>query len=283
MPKHLHVGHIGPGLSFDGAALTASGAVPLHHVIAENGEIQRSGDIYFIDTITGPITLTVADNVLFFTIHDTGLNFALHNCIVDFGNGLTSVLNSRGEMAVFFKNASNEWQIRGFGAGIGVPVGGFTLPIVNGGADQGFTGWTQTVGNWENLNFSGRTYFAARFSNIADLQQDVPVPASAVPQIGRGSGSARLELTWSQFSLYGHDQGNITFEFFDATMVSLGTDPGPGLVATAANTWSQRTTGDVQLPLNTQTIRITLQSRHAPGQGFGNYASFDDVAGIIKV
>ena len=264
MPRHLH-GEI------------------MHETITASGQISQGGVSYFVDTIEGPITLTVADSVKHFTIHDSGLNFALNNCTVDFGGGLTSVLNSRGEMAVFFKDSADVWHVRGFGAGVGSRVGGYPLPIVNGGAEQGFTGWTQALGNWEVLTHQGRTYFAARFSNSADLQQDVPIPPYAVPQLGRGSGSATLRLTWSQLALFGVDQGNITFEFFDANMVSLGTNPGPGLAATASNTWEERTTGDIALPINTHTVRMTLQARHAPGQGFANYAHFDDIAGIIQV
>ena len=264
MPRHLH-GEI------------------MHETITASGQISQGGVSYFVDTIDGPITLTVADSVTHFTVHDSGLNFALNNCIVDFGGGLTSVLDSRGEMAVFFKDSADVWHVRGFGAGVGSRVGGYPLPIVNGGADQGFTGWTQTAGNWEVLTHQGRTYFAARFSTIADFQQDVPIPPPAVPQLGRGSGAATLRLTWAQISLFGVDQGNITLEFFDANMVSLGTNPGPGLSALTSNTWEERTTGDVPLPTNTHTVRLTLQARHALGQGLGNYAHFDDIAGIIQV
>lgn len=264
MPRHLH-GEI------------------MHEAITASGQISQGGVSYFVDTIEGPITLTVADSVKHFTIHDSGLNFALNNCTVDFGGGLTSVLDSRGEMAVFFKGSANVWHVRGFGAGVGTRVGGYPLPIVNGGAEQGFTGWTQTLGNWEVLTHQGRTYFAARFSSSADLQQDVTIPLAAVPQLGRGSGSATLRLTWEQLALFGVDQGNITLEFFDANMVSLGTNPGPGLAATASNVWEERTTGDIALPVNTHTVRITLQARHAPGQGFANYAHFDEIAGIIQV
>ena len=245
--------------------------------------ISHGGLTYFVDTIDGPITLTVADGVSFFTIHDSGLNFALNNCTVDFGGGLTSVLDSRGEMAVFYNDAGDVWHVRGFGAGVGTRVGGYPLPIVNGGAEQGLNGWTQTRGSWEVLYNSGRSHvFAARFSTWADLQQDIAVPPSAVPELGRGSGSATLRITWFQYALFGEDQGNVTLEFFDANMVSLGTNPGPGLVATPAGVWTERTIGDVQLPINTHTIRITLVARHID-TGFGNYAYFDDVSGVVEV
>lgn len=264
MPRHLH-GEI------------------MHEAITASAQISQGGVSYFVDTVEGPITLTVADSVKHFTIHDSGLNFALNNCTVDFGGGLTNVLNSRGEMAVFFKDSADVWHVRGFGAGVGSRVGGYQLPIVNGGAEQGLTGWTQTVGNWEVLSNSGRPHvFAARLSTWADLQQDIPVPPSAVPELGRGSGSATVTITWFQYALFGEDQGNVLLEFFDANMVSLGTNPGPGLLTTPAGVWTERTTGDVQLPINTRIIRITLLARHVD-TGFGNYAYFDDVAGIIQV
>ena len=255
----------------------------VHEVISMDQRISRNGATYFVDTLTAPVTLTVDDTLTFFTIHDCGLNFALHNCIVDFGGGLTRVLDAKGEMAVFFKDSDDVWFIRGFGAGIGTRVGGYVLPIVNGDANQGFTGWVPIVGQWENLHWQGRNYFAARFSNIADLQQDVPIPSPAVPQLGRGSGLATLVITWEQLALFGVDQGNVILEFFDANMVSLGTNPGPGLSATTQSVWEERTTGDVALPTNTHTVRITLQARHAPGHGFANYAHFDNVAGTVNV
>lgn len=255
-----------------------------HEVVTMDGQISRNGATYFVDTLTQPITLIVDDEMTFFTIHDCGLNFALHNCTVDFGDGLTSVLDAKGEMAVFFKDSNDDWFIRGFGAGIGTRVGGFVLPIVNGDASQGFTGWTQTRGNWERL-FSaqrGSVYFAARLSTWADLQQDVNVPLAAVPQLGRGSGTATVRINWVQYALFGEDEGNVTLEFFDSGMVSLGSNPGPGLVATPAGIWTERTTGDVQLLINTHTIRITLLARHVDS-GFGNYAYFDDISGVVNV
>ena len=254
-----------------------------HEVIAMDGQISRNGATYFVDTLTQPITLTVDDEMTFFTIHDCGLNFALHNCTIDFGDGLTSVLDAKGEMAVFFRDSDGVWFIRGFGTGIGTRVGGFELPIVNGSADQGFTGWLPVVGTWENLHWQGRNYFAARFSNIADLQQDVPVPPPVVPELGRGSGSATVRITWQQYALFGVDEGNVVLEFFDQNMTSLGTNPGPGLSSTAQNIWDDRTTGDIALPMNTHTIRLTLQARHAQGMGFGNYAHFDNVTGTVSV
>ena len=264
----------------------AGNEVIVHEVITMDGKISQNGATYFVDTLTQPITLTVDDKMTFFTIHDCGLNFALHNCTIDFGGGLTSVLDAKGEMAVFFKDSNDVWFIRGFGAGIGTRVGGYALPIVNADAQQGnLTGWLPIVGMWENLRetVSTNRYFIARFSNIADLQQDVPIPPAVVPQLGRGAGSARLRLTWLQYSLFGYDQGNVAFEFFDADMVSRGTNPGPGLLAAPSDQWIERTSDDIALPINTHTVRITLQSRHAPGHGFGNYAAFDNVAGIVQV
>lgn len=265
MPKHLHEEMI-------------------QEVITADGTVSRSGCTYFVDSIGGPITLTVAEGVTFFIIHDAGLNFALHNCTVDFGGGLTSILDAKGEMAIFYKDTNDVWFLRGFGAGAGTRVGGYPLPIINGGAEQGFTGWTQAAGNWEVLtSHQGRTYFAARFSTIADLQQDVPVPPQAVPQLGRGSGSATLRLTWMQLALFGVNEGNVTLEFFDSNMVSLGVNPGPGLLATPQGQWVERTTGDIALPINTHTVRLTLQARYVSGHGLGNYAHFDDVSGHISV
>jgi len=255
----------------------------MHEAITESGQISQGGVNYFVDTIEGPITLTVSDLVTHFTIHDSGLNFSLNNCTVDFGGGLTSVLDSKGEMAVFFKDSADVWYVRGFGAGVGSRVGGYPLDIVNAGAEQGLTGWTQTVGNWEVLFNTGRFHvFAARLSTWGDLHQDIAVPRSAVPELGRGSGSATVRITWFQYALFGIDEGNVTLEFFDAGMVSLGTNPGPGLASTPAGIWTERTTGDVQLPINTHTIRITLLARHVD-TGLGNYTYFDDVTGIIQV
>ena len=287
MPKHVHEGHVGTGLQLDSSGIVSLTNQPsLHYAVTADGTISHSGATYLVDTLNSAITLTVDDSVVFFTIHDSGLNFALNNCTVDFGGGLTSVLDARGEMAVFFKDSAGTWHLRGFGAGVGTRVAGYPLPIVNGSAEQGLTGWTETLGAWEALDLDSRdgsNYFAARSSSQADLQQDVPVPAAAVPQLGRGSGSATLRLTWIQYALFGVDQANVVFEFFDANMVSLGTDPGPGLATVPAQTWTERMTDDIPLPINTHTIRITLQSRHAPGQGLSNYAIFDDVTGIVHV
>lgn len=285
MPKHVHQGHLGAGLQLESSGIVSLTNQPtLHYAITESETISHNAATYFVDTLGGAITLTVDDAVRFFTIHDSGLNFALNNCTVDFGGGLRSVLDSRGEMGVFYKDSADVWFLRGFGAGVGTRVGGYPLPIINGGAQQGLTGWTQTVGNWEIL-FASQTssnVFAARLSTWADLQQDVAVPPPAVPELGRGAGTATVTITWFQYALFGQDTGNVILEFFDANMVSLGTNSGPGLVATPAGVWTERTTGDVQLPINTRTIRITLLARHVDN-GFGNYAYFDDVAGIVKV
>ena len=157
------------------------------------------------------------------------------------------------------------------------------LSISNPGAEQDMAGWTNNgmYARDSSSNPPARTgskYFAGGAQNLVDAYQDIEVQPAIHDKVD--AGSALVNISWFQRSLAGSDKGNIKLEFFDDSMTSLGTDPGPGLVAASSSAWDSRTTGDVSVPVNTRTIRITMEGQRVTGSNCDSY--FDDISGIIK-
>lgn len=148
------------------------------------------------------------------------------------------------------------------------------LTVTNPDAETGdVTGWTATVGSLDvrssnPLPFEGSFYFDGGNNLETRANQVIAVPGAQETAID--AGERQYRLTWYQNSFAGSDDGEMSIEFLDGSMVSLGAAVASGL--SAPTDWTERViAGDT--PANTRFIRIEMHM--ARDAGTNNDAYFD--------
>jgi hypothetical protein len=162
-------------------------------------------------------------------------------------------------------------------------LSGTALNILNGDAETLLANWTNVTGALANRSsspapYEGAQYFFGGANPATEAYQDVAVPVGEEANID--AGTALLNLRWRQSSFATQDRANIKVEFFDAGMVSLGTNAGPGLVATTANIWTSRGIFGLAVPALTRTVRISMEFQRISGSNLDGY--IDAIEGSIE-
>jgi hypothetical protein len=160
-----------------------------------------------------------------------------------------------------------------------------TFTPLNPGGESGTTSWTVTGAFTTRAAspapFAGAAYFYGGDANAnSSAYQDLATPGAAATHID--AGRAFVTINWRQAAFdSGGDQGNIDLQFFNASMVSVGTNAGPGLLTvTPGGTWVARTTGRVAVPANTRFVRVKMTSNRTGGSNNDGY--FDAINGVFE-
>lgn len=158
----------------------------------------------------------------------------------------------------------------------------YALSITNPGAESGVTGWTSSLGTLISKlggvgGFptapTGSNYFAFSNNSNGMAYQDVAVPGGANATVD--VGTATLVLNYWQ-AAFDTDRGRIDVEFFNGSMVSLGSvtnadnAPGSSFINYITNT---------PIPALTRTIRIKLAGTWVAGATCDSL--FEDISGFI--
>ena len=165
-----------------------------------------------------------------------------------------------------------------------VPV---AMNLKNFNAELGLAGWVMfgavsLVINYMydgNISWNGGTNVHADGSNIpySYMHQDVPIEETWIVDVD--AGTTNLELYWYQFSLNDFDQANIKVEFYDNTMLTLGSNAGPGLWAAPSLSWFYREF-HISIPANTRFVRIIPEFNLQAGNN--NDAGVDQIQMFIR-
>lgn len=157
-------------------------------------------------------------------------------------------------------------------------LAGTPLVITNFDAETGdTTGWTNVTGGMAVRSaspspYEGSFYFFGGANAFTEEYQDVAVPVAEETNVD--AGTAVLNLQWRQSSFAADDQANVKVEFFDIGMGSLGTNAGPGLLATTASIWTLRNIFGLSVPVNTRFVRIILEFNRTAGGNNDGYIDF---------
>ena len=193
---------------------------------------------------------------------------------------LTAITNSDVEIRVTPVDTVNTKELSFSSYPINLQQANYPLVFTNGGADSGsMTGWVSTnmvVRSASPSPETGSHYFSGDITASGNAYQDVPVPVGAYTSVDAGTGSVQVNWFQNAFAT-GNDFGNVTLEFFDAAMSSLGTNAGPGNYAEI--NWNPRTTGLVSVPALTRFVRVRMIATRASGTV--NNAYFDTFTGFI--
>lgn len=168
-----------------------------------------------------------------------------------------------------------------------IPIGSYprywSMPITNPGAESGsLSGWVNSgagVRSSDPSPYEGSYYFTGGSSSVSSAYQDIAINSVIHPYVDKGT--CRVKIDWMQASWGGSDEANIRLEFFDDNMVSIGSNPGPGLLAqTPSKTWVARTTDYVIVPTGTRTIRVKMEFKRNAGTNSDGY--IDAIEGTLK-
>jgi len=227
-------------------------------------------DVYVGGVLNATLSGTVADSVLTYSIPFN----------------LTSINEADVQARVFARTSAGSLVSLGYGIypfELSQFLPGTALSITNADAETGdVTGWTSSVGTMTVRAttpnpHAGSWYFYAGAFATTESYQDVAVPVGEETNID--AGTALIYLEWYQTSFAGSDEANIKLEFFDNVMTSLGTNAGPGLVASSSAQWNLRQISGVSVPVDTRTVRITLEFNRVAGGNSDGY--IDTIAGSI--
>ena len=151
------------------------------------------------------------------------------------------------------------------------------LSIVNPGAETGdTTGWTVSGGFTTRTGAVGETPGAYE-GTYYFYGGDSTASSSAYQDIDVSASTSSVNVTWQQSHYSGDDKANIRLEFYSLGSL-VGSNPGPGL-STHTGGWLERTTNDVALPAETDTVRIIIEAQRFAGNN--NDAYFDAISASV--
>lgn len=162
----------------------------------------------------------------------------------------------------------------------------------NPSAESILSCWTETLGDmWANTNsaVTGSYSWYGRTATVSKMHQDFTTASTGVSDATVDAGGVEVVVDWwgGTYDQYKeNDQPKLNIEFFDASMVSLGTatsgakDPITPLVPGNLHLWGQYQT-TATLPAGTRTVRIQLEAIKL--RGANNDARFDDVYPYLRL
>lgn len=161
----------------------------------------------------------------------------------------------------------------------------FVLPVVNGNASNGTTGWTNLVGSFalRTVNpYEGSAYFFGGANLQAIMYQDVNPVIGAINIGVIDAGKILAILNWQQSSFSSHDAANLDLAFYDGSMglISIVESASLAMTATNAVPWYPRSLSAI-VPVGTRTIRVLVENNRSSGTNSDGYVDVIQLQAII--
>ncbi|UTC28368.1 putative tail protein [Brevundimonas phage vB_BpoS-Gurke] len=171
------------------------------------------------------------------------------------------------------------------GAGLDPDRQQVALLIVNPGAEDGMTGWTNTAGAFTSETSAGslgapfagtRIFRATQNTSPCEMAQTIALDAALWDYIDIGRGSVEVAFRYGRVNTDG-STALVALEALDAVGTLITSSASPAYTTTT--TWQLGNVSHVLPPL-TRSVRLVVRSTRT---GTFNYGAFDAFSGLIKV
>ncbi|USN15481.1 putative tail protein [Brevundimonas phage vB_BpoS-Kikimora] len=171
------------------------------------------------------------------------------------------------------------------GAGLDPDRQQIALLIVNPGAEDGMTGWTNTAGAFTSETSAGslgapfegtRIFRATQNTSPCEMAQTIAIDAALWDYIDIGRGSVDVAFRYGRVNTDG-STALVTLEALNETGTLITSSASPAYTTTT--TWQLGSVHHALPPL-TRSVRLVVRSTRT---GTMNYGAFDAFSGLIKI